>query len=215
MPNWKKVILKDSVAELTSLATSGNLTVSGVTSLTAPAAPTSLTTSIVNDTINVTFAQSTTADISAYHIYASDDGGAYGKISEVPPADFGSGNISIIDTTFINSGTQAYKVYAVKNGVLSSALAGTRTFSAGTLDVTSMSVRPLQNSFLVEWSAPSSNARFVTAYNVYKHEHATQGSLAEGSATLVYSGMNTSFNYGISGTGNDNYHQFWITTTVA
>ena len=42
MPNWKKVILKDSIAEL------NQLTVSGVTSLASPAAPTTLTTSIVN-----------------------------------------------------------------------------------------------------------------------------------------------------------------------
>ena len=30
MPNWKKVILKDSVAELTSLTTSGNISASGI-----------------------------------------------------------------------------------------------------------------------------------------------------------------------------------------
>jgi hypothetical protein len=214
MPNWKKVIVKDSAAELASLSTSGNLTVSGVASLAAPNAPTSLSTSIVDDTINVTFNASSTADISSYEVYASDDGGDYGLISSITPGDFSS-TMSVIDNTFVNSGTQAYRVFAVKNGVYSSALTGTRTFSAGTLDVTSMSVTPLLNSFLIEWRPPSSKARFVTAYNVYKHEHATQGSLAEGSATLVYSGLNTSYNYTINGATNNKFHQFWITTTVA
>ena len=208
MPNWKKVILKDSIAEL------NQLTVSGITSLAAPAAPTTLTTSIVNDTINVTFNASATAGISSYAVYASDDGGAYGLISTLNPNDFAS-SMSVIDTTFVNSGTQAYRVYAIKNGVYSAAKAGTRTFAAGTLNVTGMTVTPQINSFFIKWNPPSTNQRFVTAYNVYKHEHATQGSLAEGSATLVYSGRNTSFDYTISGNTNNNFHQFWITTTVA
>ena len=214
MPNWKKVIVKDSAAELTSLTTSGNLTVSGVTSLTAPAAPTSLTTSIVNDTINVSFVSSSTADISSYEIYASDDGGDYGLVSSITPDDFAA-NMSIIDNTFVNSGTQAYRVFAIKNGVYSSALTGNKSFSAGTLDVVNMKVVPSLNSYLITWNPPSTNARFVTSYSVTKHEHATQASLAEGSATEIYSGLNTSFNYQINGIDNDNFHQFWITTTVA
>ena len=78
-----------------------------------------------------------------------------------------------------------------------------------------MSVVNLNKAFYAQWSAPSTNSRFVTAYNVYKHEHVTASSLAEGSATLVYSGMNTSFMYTISGADNDNFHKFWITTTIA
>jgi hypothetical protein len=214
MPNWKKVIVKDSAAELASLSTSGNLTVSGVASLAAPAAPTTLTTSIVNDTINVTFNQSATADISSYEVYASDDGGDYGLISTISPTDFAS-SMSVIDNTFVNSGTQAYRLYAIKNGVYSSAKTGTRTFTAGALEVSGMTVTPRINSFFIQWSPPTTNARFATAYNVYKHEHATQGSLSESSAALVYSGLNTSFDYIVSGATNNNFHQFWITTTVA
>jgi hypothetical protein len=214
MPNWKKVIVKDSAAELASLSTSGNLTVSGVTSLTAPAAPTSLALSIVDDTINVTFAQSTTADISHYEIHASDNGGTYGLISTITPDDFAS-SMSIIDDTFRNSGTQAYRVFAVKNGVFSTALAGSTSFSAGTLDVLDMKVNATLNSFLIKWNPPSTNSRFVTAYVVKKHEHATQNSLSEGSATQIYSGLNTSFDYPVNGIDNNNFHQFWITTTVA
>ena len=192
----------------------GTKTFTGVTTLAAPAAPTSLVTSVVNDTINVTFTASTTSGISNYLVFSSVAGGDYGLISVIPPADFAA-TMSVIDNSFDTPGTQAYRVYAVKNGVYSSPLTGSRAFSAGTVEVTSMSAVNLNKAFYVQWDSPSANARFVTAYNVYKHEHATAASLAEGSATLVYSGMNTNFMYSVSGADNNNFHKFWITTTIA
>ena len=179
----------------------------------SPAAPTNLVTSIVNDTINVTFTASATANIDSYLIFSSVAGGDYGLISIIPPADFAA-TMSIIDNSFDVPGTQAYRVYAVKNGVYSSPLAGTRSFSAGTVEITTMSVVNLNKAYYVQWNPPSSKGRFVTAYNVYKHQHATQSSLAEGSASLVYSGLNTNFMYTVSGNSSD-FHQFWVTTTIA
>ena len=173
-----------------------------------------MVTSVVNDTINVTFTASTTSGISNYLVFSSVAGGDYGLISVIPPADFAA-TMSVIDNSFDTPGTQAYRVYAVKNGVYSSPLTGSRAFSTGTVEVTSMSAVNLNKAFYVQWDSPSSNARFVTAYNVYKHEHATAASLAEGSATLVYSGMNTNFMYSVSGADNNNFHKFWITTTIA
>jgi len=179
----------------------------------SPAAPTNLVTSIVNDTINVTFTASATANIDNYLIFSSVAGGDYGLISIIPPADFAS-TMSIIDNSFDVPGTQAYRVYAVKNGVYSSPLAGTRSFSVSGVEITTMSVINLNKAYYVQWNPPSSKGRFVTAYNVYKHQHATQSSLAEGSASLVYSGLNTNFMYTVSG-NSDDFHQFWITTTIA
>ena len=49
------------------------------------AAPTSLVTSVVNDTINVTFTASTTTDVSQYLVFSSVAGGDYGLISVIPP----------------------------------------------------------------------------------------------------------------------------------
>ena len=132
----------------------------------------------------------------------------------MPPADFGAGDISIIDNSFDSTGVQAYRVYAVKNGIYSSPKTGNITYTVTAAEVVGMSVVNLNKAFYVQWSNPSTNSRFVTAYNVYKHEHATAGSLTEGSATLVYSGMNTSFMYTISGASNDNYHKFWVSTTI-
>lgn len=178
------------------------------------AAPTSLVTSVVNDTINVTFAKSTTSDVSQYLVFSSVAGGDYGLISVIPPADFAN-TMSIVDNSFDVPGTQAYRVYAVKNGNYSSPLTGSRAFSAGTVEVYGMTVVNLNKAFYVQWSPPSAKGRFVTAYNLYKHEHGTAASLAEGSATLIYSGTNTNFMYTISGVDNDNFHKFWVTTTIA
>lgn len=178
-------------------------------------APSGLTTTIVNSTINVTFTASTTTSIDYYLVFSSVDGGDYGLISVIPPADFGA-TMSIIDDSFDATGTQAYRVYAVKNGVYSSPLTGSKDYSVTTpLEPTNMSVVNLNSAYYVQWDPPSTNARFVTAYNVYKHEHATQGSLDRDSATLIYSGLNTSYMYQISGANNGNFHQFWVETTIA
>jgi hypothetical protein len=178
-------------------------------------APTNLSTTIVNSTINVTFTASTTTNIDYYLVFSSVDGGDYGLISVIPPADFGA-TMSIIDDSFDATGTQAYRVYAVKNGVYSSPLTGSKSYSVTTpLEPTNMSVVNLNTAYYVQWDPPSANARFVSAYNVYKHEHATQGSLSRSSATLIYSGLNTSYMYQISGANNGNYHQFWVETTIA
>ena len=42
-----------------------------------------------------------------------------------------------------------------------------------------------------------------------------KGSLSRSSATLIYSGLNTSYMYQISGANNGNYHKFWVETTIA
>ena len=181
---------------------------------TAPNAPTNLVTSIVNDTINVTFTASTTSDIDNYVVFSSVAGGDYGLISVIPPADFGS-TMSVIDDSFNAGGTQAYRVYAVKNGVYSSPLTGTKSFTVGTVEPTNMSVVNLNTAYYIQYDAPSTKTRFVTAYNIYKHEHASQSSLSRSSATLIYSGMNNSYMYQISGNNNSNFHKFWVETTVA
>jgi len=180
----------------------------------APAAPTNLSLSVVNDTVNVTFTASATSGIDSYFVFSSVAGGDYSLISMIAPDDFGA-TMSIIDNAFDATGTQAYRVYAVKNGIISADLTGSISYSVTSpLEPTNMSVVNLNTAFYVQWDAPSANARFVTAYNVYKHEHATESSLARSSATLIYSGNNYSYMYQISGGDNNNFHKFWVETTV-
>jgi len=182
--------------------------------ISAPNAPASASAAIVGNTVEVTFAASTTSNIDAYLVYSSIDGSDYGLISIVPPDDFAA-SMSIIDNSFDETGTQAYRVYAVKYGILSSATTASVSYTVSSAEPTTMSVVNLNNAYYVQWNPPSSNARFVTAYNVYKHEHATQSSLSRSSASLIYSGMNTNYMYQISGTNNNNFHQFWVETTIA
>jgi azurin len=179
-----------------------------------PVAPTNLSLTIVGETVNVTFDKSTTADIDLYSVFASSNGSDYSLISVLPPDDHAN-TMSIIDDSFDDSGTQAYRVYAQKNGVISANLNGNISYSVTSpLEPTNLSVVSLNSAYYVQWDPPSSNFRFITAYNVYKHEHASSGSLARLSASLVYSGMNTSYMYQISGADNTNYHQFWVETTT-
>jgi len=182
--------------------------------ISAPNAPASASAAIVGNTVEVTFAASTTSNIDAYLVYSSIDGSDYGLISIVPPDDFAA-SMSIIDNAFDETGTQAYRVYAMKYGILSSATTASIAYAVSSAEPTTMSVVNLNNAYYVQWNPPSANARFVTAYNVYKHEHATQGSLSRSSASLIYSGMNTNYMYQISGTNNSNFHQFWVETTIA
>jgi hypothetical protein len=182
--------------------------------IATPNAPASASATIVGETIDVTFTASTTSNIDAYLVYSSIDGSDYGLISVIPPEDFSS-SMSVIDNSFNETGTQAYRVYAMKLGVLSSAATASISYAVSSAEPTSMNVVDLNNAFYVQWNPPSSNERFVTAYNVYKDENASQASLNRSNASLVYSGLNTSYMYQINGSNNNNFHQFWVETTIA
>jgi len=182
--------------------------------ISAPNAPTSVSASIVGETIDLTFNASSTSNIDAYLVYSSVDGSDYGLIQIIPPDDF-SATMSVIDSAFTVTGTQAYRVYAMKYGILSSAGTASVSYTVSSAEPTDMSVVNLNNAYFVQWNPPSANERFVSAYNVYKHEAATSGSLSRSSASLIYSGLNTNFMYQISGNNNSNYHQFWVETTIA
>src|SRR5210317_2473648 len=182
--------------------------------ISAPNAPTSVSASIVGETIDLTFNASSTSNIDAYLVYSSVDGSDYGLIQVIPPDDF-SATMSVIDSAFTVTGTQAYRVYAMKYGILSSAGTASVSYTVSSAEPTDMSVVNLNNAYFVQWNPPSANERFVSAYNVYKHEAAASGSLLRSSASLVYSGLNTNFMYQISGNNNSNYHQFWVETTIA
>jgi hypothetical protein len=182
--------------------------------ITAPNAPTSVTSTIVGQTIDLTFNASSTSSIDAYLVYSSVDGSDYGLIQVIPPADFSS-TMSVIDTAFTHTGTQAYRVYAMKYGILSSAGTASVSYTVSSAEPSNVEVINMNNAYYVQWNPPSTNARFVTSYNVFKHEASTAGALLRASASLVYSGLNTNYMYQINGNNNNNFHQFWVETTIA
>jgi len=193
----------------------GNHASAGYLTRSTPGAPSSLSTSIVNDTIDLSFNKSSTSNIDYYLVFNSIDGSSdYGLISVIDPADFGN-TMSVIDSTFSQTGTMAYRVYAVKNGVYSSAATTSKAFTISSLEPTNMSVTPLNKVYFIQWDPPSTKAKFVSNYKIYKHAHATQSSLSRSSASLIYTGKNTSYMYIIADEDKTKFHQFWVEITVA
>jgi hypothetical protein len=123
--------------------------------------------------------------------------------------------MSVIDTAFTHTGTQAYRVYAMKYGILSSAGTASVSYTVSSAEPSNVEVINMNNAYYVQWNPPSTNDRFVTSYNVFKHEASTAGALLRASASLVYSGLNTNYMYQINGSNNNNFHQFWVETTIA
>jgi len=164
---------------------------------------------IVGDTIEVVITASGTGNIDQYLVFSSVVGSDFGLISVIPPDDFAE-EMSVIDNSFDEGGKIEYRVYAVKQGVYSDVATTSQDFSVGELEPTNLSVVDLNNAKYIQWDAPSSKKRFVSVYNVYHHEHDTQGSLLRSSASLIYSGTNTSY---MKPTSNNKFHQFWVEIT--
>ena len=176
--------------------------------LDIPAAPSITSTSVVNETIEIVFAQSTTTGVDHYEVHSDGATGSdYSLIARVAPEDIAA-SMSVVDASFDDSGTVAYRVYAVKNGVYSSASTTTRTFSMPSFDVSSMSVIPDTNSYYIQYELP--DTRFLDHVEIYKDVESTSNALSRSGAALVYSGRNASYKYNISNSDLDNYHQFWV-----
>lgn len=175
--------------------------------LSAPAAPTSPSSRIVGETIEVSFTASTNT-VDQYQVWAATGSNSFDLIAQIPPQDFSS-TMTIVDSAFNSTGTRNYRIYAIRAGKYSNAATTSRSFTIASLDPTNMRVSAMQEAFVVEWDAPAS--RFVDHYEVYHHSHATQSSLSRSSATLVYSGKNTVF---VKPVDDNNYHQFWVEVTT-
>ena len=183
----------------------GNHASAGYLKRTKPEEP-KLDSKIVGETIEVIITASGTSNIDQYLVFSSIVGSDYGLIAVLSPEDF-KAEMTVVDSKFDKGGKIDYRVYAVKQGVYSSVSTTTQTFSVGTLEPTNVSVISLNTAHYIQWDAPSSKSRFVKNYEVYHHEHDTEGSLSRDSATKIYSGLNTSFMREESDT---KFHQFWV-----
>ena len=172
----------------------------------APGAPTNVSASVAGQTIEVVFGKSSsTSNIDYYQVWSSDDGADFGIIGQVPPDDF-SGTMTIVDTTFNTSGTMSYRIYAVKEGVYSSPSLVSQAYTAGALSVINMSVIELPSAYYVQYDLPLS--RFIDHIEIYMDSATTQGALSRSNASLVYSGMNSSYMHSVG--VSRNFHQFWV-----
>ena len=116
--------------------------------------------------------------------------------------------MSVVDSSFDDSGTINYRVYAIKHGVYSTASTTSRAFSMPSFDVSAMSVVPDTNSYHIQYNLPET--RFLDHVEIYKDAETTSGALARSGAALVYSGRNPSYKYNIGSSDMDKYHQFWV-----
>ena len=174
-----------------------------------PSAPSITATSVVGETIEVTFTQSSTSGVDHYEVWSDGATGSdYSMIARIPEEDIAS-TMSIVDASFNSGGTVAYRAYAIHNGVYSAAGTATRAFTVPTnLDVASLSVIGDINVYHINYNNPTS--RFLDHIEIYKDIEVSQASLSRTGAALIYSGTNTAFTYNIGASDLDKYHQFWV-----
>lgn len=194
--------------------TDGVITSHGTRVLTAadlgiakPAAPKFNAANIVGETIEVVFQQSGTSGVDSYQVWSSVNNGAYGLIANIPTQDIAS-TMTAIDAVFSVSGDQAYRVYAIKNGIYSDPAEGSVVYTASGMDVVNMSVINLNTAYYIQYDMPAS--RFVDHIEIYMDAEASSGSLSRTGATLVYSGNNTNYMYQIASADMNKFHQFWV-----
>ena len=173
---------------------------------TAPSAPSITSTSIVNETVEVVFSQSSTSGIEYYEIWSDGGTGSHSLIAKITEQDFAS-SMSVVDVTF-SAGTVNYRVFAVKNGIYSAASTTSIAFTAPSLDVANLQVVPDLNVFHIGYNIPDS--RFVDHVEIYADANASSSSLSRNNATIAYSGNGESFIYNISSSERDMFHQFWV-----
>ena len=170
-----------------------------------PATPSTITSTIVGETIEIAFNQSSTSNIDYYQVWSSDDGGDYGIIAQITPADFSS-TMTVVDTTFVTGGTMSYRVFAVRGGIYSTAGTTSKAYTVSALSVTDMTVVNLNTAYYIQYEKPTS--RFIDHVEIYMDSQTTSAALSRSNATIVYSGQNASYMRNVN--TSSNFHQFWV-----
>ena len=170
-----------------------------------PGAPTNISATIVGETIEILFGQSSTNNIDYYQVWSSDDGGDFGIIGQIPPDDFAS-TMTIVDTTFNTGGTMTYRIYAVKEGIYSSPGTVSKTYTVGALSVSNMTVINLNTAYYIQYEKPET--RFIDHIEIYMDSQTTSAALSRSNASIIYSGDNASYMYNVA--TSRNFHQFWV-----
>ena len=170
-----------------------------------PATPSTITSTIVGETIEIAFNQSSTSNIDYYQVWSSDDGGDYGIIAQITPADFSS-TMTVVDTTFVTGGTMSYRVFAVREGIYSTAGTTSKAYTVAALSVTDMTVVNLNTAYYIQYEKPTS--RFIDHVEIYMDSQTTSAALSRSNATIVYSGQNASYMRNVN--TSSNFHQFWV-----
>ncbi len=193
----------------------GDLTVNGTISLVAPNAPTSLNLTEIDDYIEITFDRSTSTDEDSYEIWRCESAQdpsleSYSLIAIINQDNIDS-IMTILDNGYLYIDSPVYyKIYTVRRGYRSTALEGNITPSNDVAEVTNMTVDVMNEAYSIIYDLPDD--RRLANIQIKMHAHADSGSLSEGSASLVYEGLDSNYLYIIQESDLTKYHQFWIYT---
>ena len=174
----------------------------------APNSPSITSTTVVNETIELVFGQSSTSGVTRYEVWSDGATGSdYSLISIIPSQD-AAASMSVVDISFDTGGTVAYRVYAIKNGVYSTAATTTKSFTIPSLDVTNMSVVSSITNYDIQYDLPET--RFLDHIEIYKDAETTLVALSRTGAALIYSGSSDNFTYNVPPSDKAKFHQFWV-----
>ena len=187
--------------------TDGNLTVTGFLTGATPASPGITSATVVNETVELVITQSSDTEVTAYEVWSDGGTGDFALVAHIPEADVAA-SMSVIDTSFDTGGTINYRVYAIANGVYSTAATTSASFTIPTLDVSNLQVVANLETFTINYDLPDS--RFMDHIEIYYDAEADSANLTRTGATLAYSGSRDSFTYAIATADMDKYHQFWV-----
>jgi hypothetical protein len=117
---------------------------------------------------------------------------------------------TLFDDSNNRKGTIYYRVYAVKAGVKSTALASSIVAVNNAPEVTGLVVVPYEDFLDISYDIPDDLR--VTHVEVKLHAHASSASLSEANATLIYSGNRDHVVYTIPPSEKSYYFRVWVST---
>jgi hypothetical protein len=167
----------------------------------------------VSDTVEVDFDKVAAAEeVDWYEVWSSVGGVTdYGLIGIVLEADAGTPT-TVVDVTFNRKTTIYYKVYAVRRGVYSAALSGNVALTNDASDASSLLTVTQWDTFILTYVLPTE--RKFASVTIKKDAQVLAGSLSEGAAVQVYSGIDNHYVYSIPDADLTKWHQFWIYTVT-
>lgn len=185
----------------------GNHAAAGYQVLATPNPPTINSTTVVNESIEVTFSASPSADVTAYEVWSDGGIGSFDLIGVIPTSDI-QPTMSVVDASFQIGGTINYRVHAVRGGVYSTAATTAVTFTEPTLDVANLDVFAGNTEVYISYVLPVS--RFLSHVEIYADDDAIEANLSRTGATLIYSGTSSNFIYKVPEVSKDNFFKFWV-----
>jgi hypothetical protein len=168
---------------------------------TAPNTPNALTLTESADYVDISFTGNTDP-VDFYEIYSSvgntDD---YGLIARI----VANGDVHILDDTYNKKTTIYYKVYAIREGYISSARTGSIALSQNVADITNLQITRSIASFTLNYNLPED--RRLKHVKIYVDSDPSAASLAK-PTTPIFTGLVDSYSYEVATSEMDNYFKF-------